>query len=314
MSHTSALGKNLAVACFSWFVINFPSGHLREIYIWHHNTKGAAEVHPELVDAYIGKACWQTSVLALFAPLVIWVIGKLIFRATNSASGGLLAGPIIGLIAALIMYSQLKPDFLAITNAELGDGSFLYSGLLSGVIAGELCRKYYLSAAGIQATGEGLRRWFLISALMTWAVLLKILESLYLSSLPPGREPFGIHLFMFASVLLWTPLLSSVLWRLRPFAFLPTAVLTVAAGIIVPYLVGLLLVYPVVISLYAGITPSIYGMLWGRLLLNLSGSTSLVATVFVAPGLIWGVIVAVLWLGAQAAEEAPIAGPLGKAE
>jgi hypothetical protein len=100
------------------------------------------------------------SVFALFAPFIIWAIGKLIFRATNSASGGLWAGPIIGLITALIVYSQMKPRFLAITNLELDDGRFLYSGFLSGAIAGELCHRYYLSVAGVQATSEGLRLRF----------------------------------------------------------------------------------------------------------------------------------------------------------
>lgn len=302
------LGRTFAVACLSWFVFNFPSAHMREIYIYHHTTRGAVGLHPDLVDAYIRKACWQSGVLALLVPLATLLIGKLTFRMTNSAFGCLLAGPIIGWIAAAIMSSQLRPDFLAIANVELSEGGFFYSGLVSGVIVGELCRRYYQSMATAQVSGKDFRCWLLISALMTWAVLLKVLESIYVSSLPPGRDPLGIfHLFMFISVLLWTPLFIYLLWRLRPSRFLPTAVLTVAAGVIVPYLLALGLLYPVTMSLYAGITPYIYGLLWAGLLSKVAGPTSLVATVCIAPGLVWGLIVAVLWFGARTAEEAPLA-------
>jgi hypothetical protein len=232
---------------------------------------------------------------SLLSPALMWATGKVISLRTKVGLGGPLAvGAMIGFITSLTMYSTLRPNFLAITNTELGGGSFVYSGLLSGVLAGELFRRQYSSSAGVHPIGEALKRRFLVSALMIWAVLLRVLESLYLSTLPPGNDPFAVHLFMFMSVLLWTPLVCLGLWKFRPSGLFPAAILSVGAGILFPLLVGWALSFPVVIGLYVGITPSIYAMLWGRLLLNVSGPKILVATMFILPGLSWGLLIGAL--------------------
>src|SRR5258708_8545361 len=285
----------ILIAILIWFLTSYPAGHLRDIYIWHHHTLGALGLHPELVDAYIIKAAWETALLFVLCPFIIWVAVKVISSRTKvDFVDSLVVGPIVGLLASSLIYSQLGPRFLAITNVQLGNGTFLYSGLLSGILAGELCRRHYLSSAGILPTGQALRRQFVLAALLTWSVLLQILESFYLSSLPPGRDPVGIHLFMLTSVLLWTPLACRLLGKSWFPTLIPSLAITVALGIVFPFLVGWLLFFPVVILLYAGVTPSAYGLLWGILLLKVSGSKFLVATISVLPGLLWGLVVGTL--------------------
>src|SRR5260370_31799215 len=136
---------------------------------------------------------------------MIWALEKIISRKTKLNFGeALIIGPVIGLITGSVMHSQLSPSFLAITNVQLDDGSFLYSGLLAGLLAGELCRRNFLSFGGIHPTGEVLKRRFWFSALMTWTVLLKIVESLFFLTFPPFRAPVGVPLFILFSFMLFS--------------------------------------------------------------------------------------------------------------
>src|SRR5260370_31236002 len=287
--------KYFLLAVLISFVANFPSIHMRNIYDWHHYTLGPKELHPDLVDAYIRSATWLTACLCLLAPSLIWAIEKLLSGKIKLNFGeALLIGPVVGLIAGSVMYSHLKPSFLAITKVQLDDGSFLYSWLLSGLLAGELCRRNFLSLAGIHPTGEQLRRRFWISAVMSWAVLLKILESLYVLTVPPGPDPVGIHFFMLASVVLWTPLACKFLWKLQPSSFPSSALWCIGAGVLLPPLLSSVLLLPAGFLLFAGITSYGYGMVWAGWFLNMSGASRVI--MFLAPGLSWGLVVgALLW-------------------
>ncbi len=286
--------KYLLLAVLIWFVTTYPGIHLLVIYDWHHHALGAQGLHPDLVDAYISRAFWLTMCLSFLAPSLTWGIERIISGKTKLNFGeSLLIGPIIGFITSSVMYSRLNPAFLAITNVQIEDGSFLYSGLLSGFLVGELCRRSFLSLAGIRPTGELLKRRFWVSALMTWAVLLKILESLYLSTVPPGRNPVGIHLFMLASVLLWTPMACKILWRHQPASFLSCVLWCVGVGVLLPPLTSWVLLFPAVFMLYAGIASSVYGMTWGTLFLKMT-TPSGVMIMSVVPGLSWGLVVGTL--------------------
>ncbi len=307
----SSLEDSVGVKCFLlavliWFVTNYPSIHLRAIYDWHHHILGVRGLHPDLVDAYIRKATWLTACLSLLAPLLIWALEKIISRKTKLNFGeALIIGPVIGLITGSVMHSQLSPSFLAITNVQLDDGSFLYSGLLAGLLAGELCRRNFLSFAGIHPTGEVLKRRFWVSALVTWAVLLKILESLYLLTVPPGRAPVGIHLFMLISVLLWTPLVCRYLWKLQPSSFLFSVLWCIGAGVLLPPLFSGVLLFPAGFLLFAGITAYGYSMVWGAWFLNMPGAGGVI--MFFAPGLSWGLVVGtLLWHYLQQEKAQPV--------
>jgi len=235
----------------------------------------------------------MTVCLCLPAPSIIWAIEKLLSGKIKLNFGeALLVGPVVGLITGSVMHSLLNPSFLAITKVQLDDGSFLYSGLLSGLLAGELCRRNFLSLTGIRPTGEQLRRRFWISAVMTWAVLLKILESLYVLTVPPGRDPVGIHFFMLVSVVLWTPLACRFLWKLQPSSFLSSVLWCIGAGVLLPPLVSWVLLIPAGFLLFAGITSFGYGMVWGGWFLNMSGASGV--TMSVAPGLSWGLVIGTL--------------------
>jgi len=307
----SSLEDSVGVKCFLlavliWFVTNYPSIHLRAIYDWHHHILGVRGLHPDLVDAYIRKATWLTACLSLLAPLLICALEKIISRKTKLNFGeALIIGPVIGLITGSIMHSQLNPSFLAITNVQLDDGSFLYSGLLAGLLAGELCRRNSLSLAGIRPTGEPLRRRFWISAVMTWAVLLKVLESLYVLTVPPGQDPVGTHFFMLASVVLWTPWACKFLWKLQHSSFLSSVLWCVGVGVLLPPLFSWVLLLPAGFLLFAGITSYGYGMVWGGWFLNMSGGSRVI--MFLAPGLSWGLVVGtLLWRYLQQEKAQPV--------
>jgi hypothetical protein len=282
------------LAVFIWFVTSYPSIHLRAIYDWHHHALGVQGLRPELVDAYIWKATWLTACLSILSPSFIWALEKIILHKTKlNFSEPLVIGPITGVFASAVMYSQLNPAFLAIAKVQVDDGGFLYSGLLSGVITGELCRRSFLSLTQTRPPSEILNRRFWISALMTWAVLLKMLESLYLSTLAPGRNPVGIHLFMLASVLLWTPLVCKMLWKHCPSTFFSCVLWCIGGGVLLPPLASVILLFPAVIMLYAGITPSVYGMIWGALFLKMTTPGGAII-MSIAPGLSWGLVVGTL--------------------
>ena len=284
----------LHLASVVWLVVVYPSAHMRELYQWHHYTVGVQGLQPGLVDAYIRKATLLAIMSSLISPILLWLIEGIVARTIKTNfSESLLIGPILGGVSSTALYSKLNSSFQAITNLPLEDGTIFYSGLLAGLLAGELCRRYYRSRLGNQPSATELSRQLLISALMVWAVLLKILESAYLSTSTPGREPFGLHIFMFGSVLLWTPLACKALWRLRRLSLLWSVIWCIAAGLVGPLLTGLVLYVPVIFLFYAGISSSIYGVLWGAImLLKVAREDSVL--VAIAPGLTWGVIVGTL--------------------
>jgi hypothetical protein len=273
-----------SLAVLIWGLTTFPSVHLRNLYTRHHLI-GSAGAHPELFAAYLSRVVWVTAVLSFLGPLCLWSFPR---KLRSQTAFILFAGAALGIGAGIVLLSSLASVFRFVSGFPLQADNFIYSGLLTGIITAEINRRASLGHAFALRSALQLKRDFYVTAFMTWAVLLKILEGLYLLSAQPGKAGFGIHIFMFLSVLLWTPLVCKFLWRYQPGRAIYGVFFACIAGIVLPPLVSLLLAVPVTIMMYAGITPS-YGMLWGLAFYNVIDPWG--PYLFIFPGTLWGFII-----------------------
>ena len=281
------MGRKLFwLAVLIWALATFPCVHLRSVYGLHHLTGAGA--HPELFTAYLRRAIWTTAGASLLGPVFLWAVPK---KLKSEANAVFQWGIAIGLLLTIGMWSLLAPAFRWLSERPLDLANFLYSGLVAGIVVGEVHRRALLAQSGIVRSTLDLKRDFSVAALMTWAVILKVLECIYLTTIQPGKVAVGIHFFMFLSVLLWTPWVCKLFWKRHPSSQTSSVIRSFAAGVLLPPLVGLVLLIPAVILLYTGITAT-YAMLWGLAFYSVAGHWG--PLVFFLPGLIWGTVTGLL--------------------
>jgi len=286
--------KFFLLAVLTWFVVSYPSLHLWNLYFTHHVIVGSLEARPGLFDAYVRRATWLTVALSFLAPCLFWAIEKVVSPFIKfKCSETLVIGPVIGIFSSSVMYSLLNPGFRSIGNVPLEAGSIAYAGLLAGLLAGELCRRDLIFAAGIHPTRKQLGSRLWVSGIMTWAVLLKILESFYLSTVAPGNDPSSMHIFMLASVVVWTPWVCKYLWKKQAVGFRACVLWSVAPAVLLPPIFGTILLVPAVFLAFAQITISGYGMIWGAFFVKMNTPGGMMV-LGLAPGLAWGLVVGTL--------------------
>ena len=276
------------LCCLVWLIVTFPCVHMQQLYNRHH-LFGSIGAHPELFTAYLRRAIWATTAVSVLGPVFLWLIPA---RFKKEREAVLLWGAGIGVAAAIIVWAIMVPAFQAVSDKPLGAGTFLYSGVLAGVIAAEINRRTVSNHAGILRNHSELKRDFLVGSLMTWAVVLKAVECAFLVSTPPGKVAVGFHFIMFLSVLLWSPWVCRIFWNHRPGGLLISIIRSSAAGVLFPPLVAVALYVPVMMLFVAGLLLP-YAMLWGGIVF-LHISPGLLHVLAFFPGLIWGLIVGIL--------------------
>lgn len=290
----------LAVAI--WVLTTFPCIHLRSIYA-NYSLAGAA-AHREFFAAYVQKAIWTTAAAGLVGPALLWAVPK---RLKSEANAVFLWAGALGLTLTSAMWFVLAPAFRLLSEQPLDLGNFLYSGLVAGIVVGEVHRRALLAKSGVVRSAPELKRDFYVAALMVWAVLLKVLECIYLTTAQPGRPAFGVHFFMFLSVLVWTPWVCKLYWKREPDSLISSVMRSCAAGVLGPPLSGLALLVPALILLYSGFRAT-YAVLWGLAFFSLAGNLGPV--LFFVPGLTWGTITGLLrWRYLQIEKQIPLPSP-----
>jgi hypothetical protein len=275
------------LAVFIWLLATFPCVHLHHLYIRNH-LPGSVQSHPELFTAYLRRAIWATTALGILGPALLWLVPARLKR----EGAVFFWGGAIGIATAAILWSIVARAFGWVSDKPLGAGTFLYSGLLAGIVASELNRKTISARWGMVRKPSELKRDFQVASLMIWAVLLKAIECEYFIDAQPGKVAGGLHLAMFFAVLLWSPWVSRFFWNHRPRSLLSSVLRSSAAGMLFPPLSAIVLYLPVMVLFFAGI-PVAYAMLWGGIIFLRIHPWWLHALV-VSPGLIWGVIVGLL--------------------
>lgn len=287
------IAKHFGFAVFLCFLAEFPCSHVWALYKWHHYTIGAQGLQPQLVDAYIWKATVCTSIYSLFVPLVAWLVLRLLVG-NQGVWAAWVVGLFIGLVSSAILYHFLDRWFLLIAKPNLDLPGFLYNGALAGIFVADMYWRWRLTQLPVAEVQRSLAFQFLSAALITWAVLLKIGECLFVSVMQPGRRTFPLHFLAFLPVLLWTPSVCRYLRRRRPRNLAYSIVRSCAFGVLIPPLVSSVL-FPVVgIVLYMGI--NLYPMLWGDLVF-LSFYNFAEAKYYLLcliPGFIWGIVVGLI--------------------
>jgi hypothetical protein len=276
------------LAVFIWLLATFPCVHLEQLYTRHH-LFGSIGAHPELFTAYLRRAIWATTALSVLGPALLWLIPA---RFKKEPEAVIFWGGAIGVVAATALWAIMAPAFGWVSDKPLKVGTFLYSGLLAGIVAGEVNRRALSAQAGMVPTASKLKRDFQVASLMIWAVVLKAVECVYLLNAQPGRGAVGLHFAMFLSTLLWSPWACRFFWKHRPESLLSSVIRNSAAGVLFPPLSAAALYVPAIMLLFGGF-PSAYAMLWGgTVFLDFHPSWLRVVAVF--PGLIWGVLVGLL--------------------
>lgn len=276
------------LAVFICLLAMFPCVHLNHLYIRNH-LPGSVRFHPEFFTAYLRRAIWATTALSILGPALLW-LGPARFKKEPAAA--LFWGGAIGIAAGVALWVIMVPAFSWVSDKPLGAGTFLYSGLLAGIVAGEMNRRALSAQSGRVRKAAELKRDFQIASLMVWALVLKGAECRYSIDVEPGRAVAGIHPAMFLSVLLWSPWVCRFFWKRRPGSLLSSVIRSAAAGLLFPPLSAAVLYLPVALLVIGGMRGA-YTMLWGGEIL-LAIHPGWLPLLVACPGLIWGVLVGLL--------------------
>jgi hypothetical protein len=266
----------------------FPCVHLNHLYIRNH-LPGSVRFHPEFFTAYLRRAIWATTALSILGPALLWLVPA---RFKKEPAAGPFWGGAIGIAAGIALWVIMVPAFSWVSDKPLGTGAFLYSGLLAGIVAGEMNRRALSAQSGRVRKAAELKRDFQIASLMVWALVLKGVECRYSIDVEPGRTVAGIHPAMFLSVLLWSPWVCRFFWKRRPESLLSSVIRTAAAGLLFPPLSAVVLYLAVALLVIGGMRGA-YAMLWGGEVL-LAIHPGWLPLLVACPGLIWGVLVGLL--------------------
>lgn len=294
IAHRQAGAVSFWVAVCVWFVATFPCVHLQHLYIRNH-LPGPVSFRPDLFAAYVRRAIWATAGLGVLCPAVLWLVP---IRFKKEPGAVLFWGGAIGAMAGTALWAIMVPAFRWVSNKPLDAGTFLYFGLLAGLVAGEINRRILSAQLGIVCTPSESKRGFHVASLMIWAVALKAVECRYSSDVEPGIAVAAMHPAMFLSVLLWSPWACRFFWKHRPKSIISSVTRSVLAGLVFPPLSAVVLYLPIALLILGGLRES-YALLWGgeTLLIIYAGSSAtrwLYAMMAAAPGLAWGVMIGVL--------------------
>lgn len=288
VAHQQAGAVSLWLAVFIWLLATFPCAHLHHLYVRNH-LPGSVRFHPEFFTEYLRRAIWATTGLSVLGSALLWLVPA---RFKKEPAAALFWGGAIGIAAGMALWVIMVPAFGWVSDKPLGAGTFLYSGVLAGILAGEVNRRAVSARSGIARDSLQLKRDFQTASLMVWALVLKGVECRYSISVEPGRAVAGIHLATFLSVLLWSPWICRFFWKHRPGSLLSSVLRSAAAGMLFPPLSAVVLYLPVVLLALGGM-PGAYAILWGGEIF-LSIRSGWLAVLVVSPSLIWGVIVGLL--------------------
>jgi hypothetical protein len=282
-------GKRYLLFClavFVWVLTTIPCAHLFQLYTRHHMIGIGS--HPERFAAYSWLIVSTSLGLGFLGTLLLWSLSR-VFK--SEPRDALLWGILIGPLLAVGLRAIVNPSFRVLSSDSLGLGNFLYSGFLAGAVTGEIRLRSLRGETSVPRTELELKQDFYITALAVWAVILKVFECLELVTVQPGRDVFGVHLFMFLSILLWTPLVCRYLWKWTPSRASYAMLWACAAGVLLPPVIGYILHFPATILLYMGV-PLAYEMCWGMRFLYYAAP--LRPVLFLGPGVTWGIIVGLL--------------------
>lgn len=292
------------LAVFIWLLAIFPCVHLQQLYMRQHvlSPTGAG---PELFTAYLRRAVWAAAALSLLGPALLWLLPA---RFKKEAAVVLFCGGAIGLASGVALWTVMAQAFQWVSNKPLGAETFLYSGLLAGIVAGEIHRRGLSARSGLVRSAAELKRDFHVASLMIWALVLKGVECRYSITVEPGRAVAGIHFAMFLSILLWSPWVCRYFWKRKPESLLSSVIRSAVAGVLSPPLSAAVLYLPVVMLILTG-TRGASSMLWGGEIL-LSPYPWWLRILIAFPGLIWGVLVGGLrWRYLGLENQISLAGP-----
>jgi len=288
-------------AVLVWALVTFPAAYLGHFWF---DPRAVETAYHQVASHYVWTTVMTTLAFSLAGTAILWLLpnnwAKL--RPWFTVALGLALGALLGYLSwrldepryqAISAYfvGPAKLRFSGRTTYPFSPANYLYSGALAGAIVAELRRRAAIWQPHTVLSQHDLKLNFHIAALMTWAVILKIVEWLDLTWIQPGSDAFGAHLFMFFTVLLWTPLVCIFLWRYVPSRAWFAIFWTCAAGVVAPIAIGYILALPAIMLVASGLTPA-YWMLWGARFLDTAGLWK--AIWFLVPGVVWGVIVG--WL------------------
>jgi hypothetical protein len=273
------------------FVVGLPCAHTHALFVYHHFTLAQPGLQPALVDGYIKTALELWLILSFALTALVWGQLWALSPHGHAAIRTVTIGAVLGIVAGQVLYSNLNPSFQRIAATNLDEVAFVYGGVWAGILTGELCRRSMLSSS---EPHRRLELDFILAAITTWAVLLKLGACAYESTLQPGQPTLLFHLLPFLSILLWTPRVCAYLWRHRPRHLVHSIVRSCAMGILLPPFVSLIL-FPLV-GLLLMVKVNLYPILWGDMVffafLRMPQAKYYLLTLL--PGFTWGVVVGIL--------------------
>ena len=292
------------LAVIIWVLVTFPGVHLSSLYSRHLVGTGS---HPELFAAYLRRLIWTTMALSVVGPAILWALPR---RLKAESMVVLVMGAGLGLLLTSSLWALLSPAFRWVSERPLDAGNFLYSGLMAGIVVAEVHRRALLVRSGHIRGPSELKRDFYVAALAIWAVLLKVMECIYLAGIQPGPVVVGIHFYMFLSILLWVPWVCKLLWNRHPRTALSSVLRSCAAGVLLPPLVAAILFVPATLLLYVGLRWPYY-MLWGGI--AVVGAWPWAPLLYSIPGILWGIVTGLLrwrYLEMEKQNLLPLPGPI----